>query len=272
MTPLASTAAAVDARHSWLMVRLGWPEEPAGWTRCGEVDAGFVAAWEAEIAPYVQRTYARTHPVTVSGFLLDWYAGIPGIVGGACFRQARRVPRLSRSALAFHRHPEAHYPDGVALLDERFWCLPDDPEAGHPAATVLPDPAALAGVLRAQVRAHADDFLRGYRGGARLPRRHRLAAFFDGLDTGVWHGGDPSVAAAAEVLASTAAVLPGGTAEFPEASTVHVLTDARGTAHLSRRRLGCCFYYKVTADGRACATCPRVDDTARAVRYAELEG
>ena len=157
------------------------------------------------------------------------------------------------------------------MLDSRFWCLPSDPEAPHPDAEVVSSEAELAAVLRSQVRAHADDFLAGYVGGAKLARRHLLGAFFDGLDTGVWYGGSPQVEAAAEVLRLGAMVLPGSTPEFAEGSTVYRLTDARGREQLSRRRVGCCYYYKVTESGEACATCPRVNDTERVERYAEYE-
>lgn len=268
---MTRTAAAVDGLQAWLGVRVGWPQDSAGWIRCADVDAGFLAGWEARIGAHLTRTYGRSHPQTRSGYALDWYAGVAGIVGGACFRQARRVPRLDRVALAFRCHADEEYPDAVALLDTRFWCLPSDPDAGHPDATVVADEAALAAVLRAQVRAHADDFLAAYAGGARLPRRQRLGAFFDSLDTGLWYGGDAGVAAAGEVLGLGATVLPGATPEFADGSTVHRLTDHRGREHLSRRRVGCCYYFKVADDGRACATCPRVDDATRAARYAELD-
>lgn len=269
--PLTATAAAADALNEWLHVRFGRPDDVAGWTGCADVDAEFLAAWEERIEGYVARAYGRSHPMTVSGYALDWYAGIPGLVGGACFRLARRVPRLDRDALAFRCHPDDQYPDGVALLDQRFWCLPDDPDAGHPDATAVDDEATLARLLRAQVRGHADDFFRAYAGRARLPRRHKLGAFFDGLDTGVWYGGDPGVGAAPEVLRLGATVLPGGTAEFGDQSSIHLLTDERGRTHLSRRRIGCCYYFKVADDSRACTTCPRLDDAARAARYAELD-
>ena len=243
----------------------------AGWTRCADVDAGFLAAWENRIEDYVARAYGRSHPMTVSGYALEWYAGLAGLLGGACFRQARRVPRLGRAALAFRCHPEDEYPDSIALLDSRFWCLPNDPAADHPDATVVADDDALAAVLRAQVRSHADDFFRAYAGRARLPRRHKLGAFFDGLDTGVWYGGDPEVGAADEVLRLGATVLPGATAEFGDQSSIHLLTDRRGRTHLSRRRVGCCYYFKVADDEQACSTCPRVDDATRAARYAETD-
>ena len=269
--PLAATAAAVDALNEWLHVRLGWPDEADGWTRCADVDADFLAAWEDRIEDYVAGAYGRSHPMTVSGYALEWYAGLAGLLGGACFRQARRVPRLGRAALAFRCHPEEEFPDSIALLDSRFWCLPEDPAADHPDATTVADEEALAAVLRAQVRSHADDFFRAYAGRARLPRRHKLGAFFDGLDTGVWYGGDSRVGAAEEVIRLGATVLPGATPEFGDQSSIHLLTDRRGRTHLSRRRVGCCYYFKVADDERACSTCPRVDDATRAVRYAETD-
>jgi hypothetical protein len=265
--PLHASADRVDAAISWVQVRVGLPDDATGWTRCADVDTAYVAGWESRLATGISRAYGRTHPMTTSAFCLDSYAGIPGQVGGALFRLARRVPRLDRASLAFSCHPDSHHPDGVALLDHRFWCLPGDPDATHPHATVVADEAALAAVLRAQVRAHADEFVAGYRGGARLPRRALLGAFFDGLDTGVWYGGDPEVHT---VPSEGSTVLPGDTAEFADPSSLHLLVDARDRTHVSRRRVGCCYYFKVADDGRACATCPRVDDAERARRYAEL--
>ncbi len=186
------------------------------------------------------------------------------------FRLARRVPRLDRASLAFTREPAEHYPHAIALLDPRFWCLPGDADAGHTDATVVADEVALAEVLRAQVRAHADDFLTDFRPSTRLPRRGLLGAFFDGLDTGIWFGGDPGAGAADRILAEAATVLPGGTGQFRDASSLYRFTDLRDREHVTRRRMGCCYYFKVAVDELPCATCPRVDDAQRLERYSAM--
>lgn len=269
--PVRATAAQLDRALGWCGVRVGMPQDDPAWARCADVDAPFLADWEARIAEGLVRDHGRSDPMTTAGFSLCWYAGIPGRIGGAAFRLLRRVPRLDRSALAFAREPTAHYPHAVALLDHRFFCLPDDPDAGHPAAAVVADEHALADVLRAQVRTHADDFLAHFRPSARLPRRSLLGAFLDGLDTGVWFGGDPGPAAAQEIIAAAATVLPGATAQFPGASSIHRLSDVHGRSHVTRRRVGCCYLFKVADDGIACTTCPRVDDAERVRRYSALD-
>ena len=165
VTPLADSAARLTEAFGRPVVH---GAAGPGWIRCADVDAGFVTRWERDVAAEHVREYGRSHPSAAAGYVLGWYAGIPAGLGGALFRLDRRVPRLHRSAVAFRLAPEA-YPEASALLDARFWCLPDDPGAGHPDATVVADEAALAAVLRAEVRGHADAFLETYPAHGRLP-------------------------------------------------------------------------------------------------------
>jgi hypothetical protein len=266
---LAGTLARLDAGSEWLQVRSGLPRDAVGWTVAADVDEAFVRAWERAVAHRHDVTYGRSDPVTAAGYVLSWYASVPARIAGACFAVARRVPRLEPEVVALHRHPEDLHPDGVALLDDRFWCLPDDPAAGDPAATVAADEAALGAVLRAQVRAHADRFLGWYTPGARLPRRSLLGAFFDGLDVGLWTGGLTAGVPAACVPEAATPALPGGTAEFRDASTLYLLRDARGREHLTRERVACCHYYRIEPTRDACFTCPRTTPAARRALAAE---
>lgn len=66
-------------------------------------------------------------------------------------------------------------------------------------------------------------------------------------------------------------MLPGGTAEFRDASSIYRFTDARDREHVARRRVGCCYYFKVAADDLPCTTCPRVDDAQRVARYSGMD-
>lgn len=254
--PLGRSAERLDAVHDWLTVTThdGVPE---GWLRCADVDPSFMADWERRAAESQLRYDGRSHPTAAASYALGWYADISSHIGGMCLLLERRVPRLGRDVLAFRRHPEDHYPHAVAFLDSRFWCLPDDPAATHPDATVAADEAALGAILRAEVRAHADDFLKTYRPGARLPRRDLLGAFFDGLDVGFWRDDMSTGPTLADSLTLAQIVLPGATPEFDDPSSLYVVEDPDGGQHLTRCRVSCCNYYRVSEMGETCTTCPR---------------
>jgi hypothetical protein len=265
--PLKATAERATTARNWLTVEFGEPDGD-GWLRCSDVDATVIASWEACVADRHREWYGRDDPMTSSGYVLSWYADVAPTAGALSFLLDRRVPNLDRDALAFHRYAEVEYPDAIALLDSTFWCLPDDPAADHADATVVSDQQALAAILRAQVRRHADDFLATYRPGARLPRRNLLGAFFDSLDGGFWIS-DSAGVPQQDYVASARLALPGATEEFVDGTRFYSVVDDSGREHLTRRRVSCCYYFKVAEDGSACTTCPRTSDTERAKRLCE---
>jgi hypothetical protein len=260
--PLADSAARLGAAFG-RPVLCGEPGP--GWTRCADVDAEFVTRWEQAVGAQHRREFGRSHPAAAAAYVLGWYAGVPAELGGALYRLSRRVPRLGRDAVAFRLAAEA-YPDAYALLDARFWCLPSDPAADHPDATPVADEPALAAVLRAQVRAHADAFLAQHPSRGRLPRRTLLGAFTDGMDTGLWLGDDP---APERLLPDAALALPAGPSPLP-ASTLHVLVDGRGRRHVDRRTLSCCYYFTINPAAGPCGTCPRIPSAERLRRFTDL--
>lgn len=260
--PLAATVARADAERDWLAIRIA-DEVPSGWTRCSEVDADHVARWEERVEAWHRAELGRTHPRATSGYVLGYYAEVAPAIAASFFRLDRRVPTLTAEALAFRTDPVHTYVDGIALLRRTFWCLPGDAAAAHPDATVVADEAALAMLLRQQVRAHADAFLATYRPRARLPRRALAGAFYDALDAGLAsEQGEPP---GEPVPVAARLVLPGPTAEFAQGTSYYRTAGPAPGGHLTRRRVSCCYYYQVGDDG-ACTTCPRTSDEERARR------
>lgn len=262
---LARTVAAAGAIYpDHVRLHLGIPANEQGWVRCTDAlaDPEFGSRWQSDIAAHLATEHASVPPITAAAYALSWYAGVPCRVGGVFFHLARRVPRLGPDAVAFRRHPDEHWPDACALLDHRFWCLPDDPAATDADATVVDDERTLAAVLRTQVRAHADAFLSVYAPGARLPARSLLGAFVDALDGAVWAVAEQSGDEVAGMRDATL-LLPGRTSEFRAASSLYRFTDLHGRAHVSRRRVACCFYYRLPGAADACFTCPRTGDDGR---------
>lgn len=62
-------------------------------------------------------------------------------------------------------------------------------------------------------------------------------------------------------------MLPGPTPEFAQGGSYYLAVDEAGGEHLTRRRIGCCYSYKVGDEG-PCTTCPRTSDEERAQRLA----
>jgi len=278
---LASSLATVDAVVPRCSFRLGLPpgealaDPPcagASWLRCSDVlddgaswlscsdvldDGAFFVRWQAALARRMTLQHGVVPPVTPAGYVMGWYCGLFGQLGGMLFHAARRVPSLAPENLAFRLDPVHCRPAEVALLDGGFRCLPSDPAAGVAGATVLPDEPSLAAALRAEVARHGERFVATYRGASRFGRRTLWGAVTDALDRGVWHiahrRGDDATGAA-----DAAAVLPCRLAPYTSGSTIRAVRDGSGLVRWTRTRQSCCFYYKLPGVAGPCSTCPRL--------------
>jgi hypothetical protein len=278
-TTLASSVRhAVDAQRE-VRLRYGWPTETSvtdaddtddsggTWVRCADLlaDPAPLADWTRRLADWLDREYGEAPDRTVAGYLLSWYLTVPAQVGALLFHTTRRVPLLDPASLAVRFGPDHPRPDAIALLDDRFACLADDPAATDPAATPVADDAALAAVLRERYAAHAQRFLTAVAGpsvnqpvcSVRLGRRTLWALATDALDGAFWRIGQfcgNEGAGAANAALALPAVLP----PFTSASTLRPVDPDSVTEGWTRRRDSCCFHY-VLRDGMGpCATCPRV--------------
>ncbi len=264
--PVADLASRLDRAATWLSVRRRHPPDP-GWVRCSDVlaDPEALPRWLDGVARAVAGQNGGWEPplVTPASYLMAWYLDIPAYAGGLAFGVTRRVPELRPESLAVHLDPGG-WPDGVALLGDRFACLPDDADADHPAADVVPDEAALGRVLRERVTAHAAAFHAVYRPDVKIGSRQRWGMLTDVLDTALWSSGrddgeeDRGVRDAAIVLDRTHPPLTSG-------SRIYRLVDGRGRRRWTRRRESCCFLFHVPG-AQACFTCPRVGDDDRHAR------
>jgi len=275
---LASSLARVAAAVPWCSFRLGLPPgevivdaaDPVAlggghWIRCADAltAPGFFTRWSQLVSTRMAETYSTVPPVTPAGYVMGWYVGMFGQLGGMLFHQARRVPSLSPHNLAFTVNPTHLRPVGVALLDGAFACLPGDRDAASTQATPLPDAATLAAVLRAEAAGHGGRFVEAYRHASRFGPHTLWGAVTDALDRGVWHLAHERNDDAAGA-ADAALVLPGRVGPFTSGSTIHTLRGASGTVHWTRTRQSCCFYYKLPGVDTPCSTCPRLTDPQRA--------
>ncbi|NIJ10108.1 hypothetical protein FHU38_000452 [Saccharomonospora amisosensis] len=232
-----------------------------GWRRCSDLlaDPGGFSRWRDALADWLRARYRIAGPApgrTTACYVTAWYLRAPAYVAALLLHQERRVPSLRPEALALRTAPHGR-PEltGVAVLDDSFYCLPLDPGAGRPEATVVADERQLASVLRARYIAHAARFVHAFGRVSPLGTHTLWAAATDALDTCLWWAGADSgdegagVAEAALVLQS----------RFPPLTSPSTLRSSGGTPDRSwtRRRESCCFTYLLPGRGE-CEGCPRL--------------
>ncbi|MEU8223827.1 (2Fe-2S)-binding protein [Kribbella sp. NPDC048915] len=150
---------------SWLSVRTATAVPGPDWVSCADLIAEQQAggdptySWRAAAAADYARDYAIDPPRQVAAmFTLMWYVQVPSLVAAVTAAVTGVSPSVSAAALAFKRHPVAHYPAEIALLSEDV--VPVD-------------------VAAAQHKEHVSAFLDSYRPGVKLGSLQRFGAVDD---------------------------------------------------------------------------------------------
>jgi ferric iron reductase protein FhuF len=203
------------------------------------------------------RAYSGTG--LLRGYL--WRALLPAV---AALLAERRLPDLRAENVAL-RFGEGGFAEDLAFVGPRFAALPDDPEAAHPDAVVLP----------------SEDDLLAWLGGA-LAQTHLPALVPVLRDLRVRRGTRVLWRAAADVCAEAFMYVGQGMGREERALLLgekllsgpalpgpanYYLLEHAGGSETTRVRNACCLYYKVAV--AACFTCPRTTHEERLRRVAE---
>ncbi|WP_167109169.1 (2Fe-2S)-binding protein [Amycolatopsis granulosa] len=239
------------ARQDRLELRTDVPATGT-WQRCSDLldDPARFDVWRKLLGDWLRAQFGQAPERTTAGFVMSWYLHVPAFTAALLLHHERRVPTLRPGELAFRLCADRPHPEGVAVLGEQFYCLPGDPGAGLPQATVVADERALAAVLRARYTAHAARFVQAYAPVSRLGRRTLWAAATDALDSTLWWSGsyagdeDAGVADARLVLDEH---------HPPLTASSRLRRSEQGWA---RRRESCCFSY-LLPEQPLCDGCPR---------------
>ncbi|TCC60192.1 (2Fe-2S)-binding protein [Kribbella pittospori] len=150
---------------TWMSVRTADSMPGPEWVSCADVISEQQSggdptyAWRTAVQEDYGREYAIDPPVQVAAmFTLMWYVQVPSLVAAVTAAATGVSPEVSPSALAFRRHPTAHYPVEVALLSQE----------------VVPMATAAA-----QLKAHTTAFLDSYVPAVKLGSLQRFGAVDD---------------------------------------------------------------------------------------------
>jgi hypothetical protein len=264
-SPLAATLERVSAPKDGkfpLSARVGVPDE-SGWTLAADLAGG--GNLLAEAISRLGREYGTDNVAYVGTSLLRgclWRILTPAV---AAFLTERRLPDLRAANVAL-RFDESGFATGLAFVGARFAALPDDPDAGHPDAMVLPSEDALLGELRvAIVEGQLSALIPALRGlrvrrGTRTLWRVAVDVCAEAfMSVGQDLGRESEALGCAGRLLGGPPPLCGPTNYFA--------LEHGGESMITRVRNSCCLYYRV-GDG-PCFTCPRVSNEERLRRLEE---
>lgn len=266
--PLAQTLARGHALNAYLKAECGLPAGPEWIT-----PSALWAAGSPHLAAMIeaQQRRLRTRAVSVIGSALlqgyQWQIIANTLV---CYLAARRVPSLDHGQLRVRRNAEQEV-EAVAFGGEHFLTLPDDLDAGHPGAEIVPDTEALRTALREQLEAHFAWVIA------------RICAEVGGKPRGLWLNVADSLAgdlawlarllrpetplAALEAEVAQLLGVPGSPLAPSRVGLFELTYRERSEVFLDRAT--CCFWYK-TVDGDYCSTCPKrtpEDRNTRLLQY-----
>lgn len=259
--PLARTLERVGEMSDHLNVRLETPSGE-GWfpaSKFADKDSPHLDAFMQRVGGELG---TRDRSVMASFFFgyYNWQIVAPVVI---CYLAEDRVPDTSASNLALHVN-EGGRVDDLAILEEKFAALPDDPAAGHPGVTVVEDREALRRYfLDRFVGEHLPPVVESMRSRTPLGRRALWAAVADRCASTVIR-----VSGQLQKEYLRQSEVEAFVGEPPlKGGTGIVYVEHAGREGMFLKRGACCFNYKLT--GENCATCPLLRSEERERRLKE---
>ncbi|GGT35377.1 (2Fe-2S)-binding protein [Streptomyces chromofuscus] len=277
----ASATADAYARLTELLPSLGilelGPTEPfpsaPGWITSASLAAGSTALDDflAHDDAQVVRDYGlRARPDVIASFGLHRYAWPACLLITVPWFLGRRVPRFPVTHVSYDRTAPGLALGRLAVRPHGFACLPGDPAAALPRATVVPDEEALRAEVRAAVAEHLEPVLAAF--GPRMRRRGRAlwGMATDEIVEGLWYvahllGEQDRARRELERL------LPGATKPYAGSAAFRELKGPNGETLPTRDRASCCMFYTLRPED-TCATCPRTCDADRVTKLLATTG
>ncbi len=265
--PLEQTLARVRALNTYLKSELGTPKGE-GWISPTDLAPG--AVWLETMIGATQARLRTKAAAIIGSAILQSYQWPLISTAIACYVCDRRVPDLSVTKTLTH-YNAAHHADALAFLGEQFICLPNDPAASHPDASVAPDPSALCIALRTGIAAHLGIVI------------NQLCIRLGCKPFGLWLNVTDTLAGTLIWLAQlqqpaptlsqleaeieTLICLPGSPLNRHQVELIELHYQEQRRVFLNRAT--CCYWYK-TDGGDYCSTCPHrtpEDRRERLLRY-----
>ncbi|MGW1544682.1 (2Fe-2S)-binding protein [Streptomyces sp. NPDC002309] len=238
-----------------------------GWITSDALAAGgtaldeFLAHDDAQVVSDYGR---RARPDVIASFGLHRYAWPACLLITVPWFLSRRVPRYPVTHVSYDRNAPGLPMGHLVVRPHGFACLPDDPAAALPGATVVPDEEALRAEVRAAVAEHLEPVLAAF--GPRMRRRGRAlwGMATDEIVEGLWYVAH-LLSEEDRARGELELLLPGATTPYAGSAAFRDLKGPNGEALPTRDRVSCCMFYTLRPED-TCATCPRTCDADRVTK------
>lgn len=207
--------------------------------------------------------YPKMEARTRGSYLIGEYSWCVPAVAVTAYMAERRVPDLSLEnlALRFNKYMWRYGEETgegerieVRFLSGRFAALPDDTDAQHPDAIILPDEVALREWLRDKLENHLTPLIERISVRTRLGRHAQWCVVADNCAALFLSGGE-LIKDQARGTAEGLAFVKAEGSPMKKSQTDFVSLQYLDHRETFRTRGGCCRYYTVAEDGYKCTNC-----------------
>lgn len=255
-SPIEETMARAAEKVPYFSASFGKPDEGMICARDVIHDPAMVTSY----LDYVEDVYEMSAGFRqiAASFLVLGYFWPPMLGAAACMLLERRVPDLSTAHTWLNIKGY-----GVRFSSRRFYALPDDPDAAHPDATILPDVDALRDYIASSFTdEHAEPMFATLRTVAPYGVNGMRANYVDRMVSAlIWMGdviGDPAV------VETEVPAFVNRMTDKRRAAVVPIAHD--GKLKMLQVRSGCCLNYRLPGREK-CETCSLLPMDERIDRF-----
>jgi hypothetical protein len=244
---------------------------PNAYADIGPLESGWTAATDitqeaspalAQALEHQAHHYPKMDARTRGSYLVNSYSWYVPTFAIAAYLSERRVPDFSADNLAvrvnkYTWHAGNESGEGERLetrfMSGRFAALPDDPDANHPDAIILPDTDALREWLRVALEAHFTPLIERVYTATRLGRQAQWNLVADSCAALFLYIGQ-ALGDEARGQVESLAFVKAADSPMKNPKTGFVTLQYGDHCETFRARGGCCRYYTLE-DGHKCSTC-----------------
>ncbi len=269
--PLDQTLAQLRAMGEWYAAYAGACAATSAWLPATEIACAHSPQWQKYLGESIAQSGLTDKRLHGYG-LFNGHTWLMTTAAVACYLLDRRVPDLNPAHVRFGEVPhDGHNLTVLRFAQPHFFCLPTDPHAQHPDATVLQDESELRAMFHRQIETHYPPVMQAlYEMSGYGPKAMWAQTSDNVINVLVGHVERSGQHSQLDALLAQFAKVGGSPLNMRNGVLCVMHKDK---TKLMIDRASCCNWYRwPEAKGEMCMSCPRYSRAQRlALMLAELQ-